>query len=187
MLWQHNRSIGDAAVDEATRLSAKTTVHRAEFPLAVRRAGFELLCRGDSFIPGKHDLVVGAAPWSDRDLEILDQLVLVVRGRNVRVTVFDIDELDADMVRVLPGMRLFIHTPVVLQYRNGELVYFGEGRDADLWLQQFLSCSRRLLTAPLQSRLSNYVVTKRGVVMRRTRRLFLLPVARLRRRAGRFR
>ncbi len=111
------RRAWDEAEDEATRLSAKTTVHRAEFPMAVKMAGFELLCCGDSFALGEHDLVIGVAPWSDPDLAILDRLVAVVQDRNVRVTAFDIDALTyADMVRLLPGMRMFIHTPVVLHY-----------------------------------------------------------------------
>lgn len=130
------RRAQNQAPDEATRLSAKTTVHRAEFPKAVRRAGFEML--GEGFAPGTHDLIIGAAPWSDFDLEVLQRLVSAVRGRTVRVIVFDIDGLSyAEMVRLLPGIRRFIQTPVVLQYRDAELTYLGEGRAADLWLQQF--------------------------------------------------
>jgi hypothetical protein len=111
-------------------------VHCAEFPRAVRRAGFELLNHG-GFAPGTHDLIIGAAPWSDFDLEVLERLVSAVRARTVRVIVFDIDGLSyPEMVRLLPGMRRFTQTPVVLQYRDAELAYFGEGRAADLWLQQ---------------------------------------------------
>jgi hypothetical protein len=131
------RRAQNEASDKATRLSAKTTVHIAEFPGAVRRAGFRLLS-DEGFAPGAHDLVIGAAPWSDFDLEVLERLVSAVRGRTVRVIVFDIDGLSyAEMVRLLPGMRRFTQTPVVLQYRDAELAYFGEGRAADLWLQQF--------------------------------------------------
>ncbi len=130
------RRAQNQAEDEATLLSAKTTVHSAEFPRAVMRAGFELLSV-EGFAPGTHDLIIGAAPWSDFDLEVLERLVSAVRGRTVRVIVFDIDGLSyAEMVRLLPGMRRFTQTPVVLQYRDAELAYFGEGRAADLWLQQ---------------------------------------------------
>ncbi len=131
------RRAQNEAPDRATLLSARTTVHTAEFPRAVRRAGFRLLI-DEGFNPGTHDLVIGAAPWSDFDLEVLERLVSAVRGRTVRVIVFNIDELSyAEMVHLLPGMRRFTQNPVVLQYRDCELAYFGEGRAADLWLQQF--------------------------------------------------
>src|ERR1700693_2719463 len=81
------------APDEASRLSAKTTVHREKFPAAVRRAGFHFLSGVDIFVPDKHDLLIGAAPWSDPDLAAVEDLVLLVRSSNVRVTVFDIDDL----------------------------------------------------------------------------------------------
>jgi hypothetical protein len=125
------------AEDESSRLSAKTTVHIAKFPAAVKRAGFHLLSRGSSFVPGKHDLVIGAAPWSDPDLALLEDLVIHARSGAVRMTVFDVDDLSfSELISLLPGLPLFSHTPVVLQYRNGSLSYFAEGHDAVLWLRQ---------------------------------------------------
>jgi hypothetical protein len=82
------RRAQNEAPDKATLLSAKTTVHSAAFPGAVRRAVFRLLGE-EGFAPGAHDLVIGAAPWSDFDLEVLERLVSAVRGRTVRVIVFD--------------------------------------------------------------------------------------------------
>jgi hypothetical protein len=125
------------AEDQASRLSAKTAVHRARFPAAVKRAGFRLLYTDGSFIPGKHDLVIGAAPWSGPDLAALEDLVVHARSGNVRISVFDIDDIRwSAMVSLLPGIRRFTQTPVVLQYRHGELTYFGQGHDAVLWLRQ---------------------------------------------------
>jgi hypothetical protein len=122
----------------AARLSAKTSVHRAKFPLAVVRVGFTLLRPGDVFVPGKHDLVIGAAPWSDPDLAALEDLVSQTRGRDVHVSVFDVDDLSIyDMTAMFPEMRRFLNTPMVIQYREGRLTYFGDGRDALLWLEQF--------------------------------------------------
>jgi hypothetical protein len=121
----------DEVEDAASRLSAKTTIHRARFPAAVKRAGFQFLTGGSSFIPGNHDLVIGAAPWSDPDLSVLENLAPFARSGTVRISVFDIDDLDfSEMVRMLPGICRFMRTPVVLQYRHSGLSYFGEGQDA---------------------------------------------------------
>jgi len=126
------------AQDDPSRWSAKTAVHRAKFPAAVTRAGFRLLSRGGSFVPGTHELVIGVAPWSDPDLEALEELVVHGRSGNVRISVFDIDDLSfVEMFSLFPGIRGFFRTPVVLQYRHGEPTYFGEGQDAVLWLRQF--------------------------------------------------
>ena len=125
------------AEDEPSRWSAKTTVHRARFPGAVKRAGFQLLSGDSSFIPGEHDLVIGAAPWSDPDLAALEDLAVHARSGTVRISVFDIDDISPSaMVSLFPGFRPFTKTPVVLQYRQGELTYFGQGHDAVLWLRQ---------------------------------------------------
>jgi hypothetical protein len=125
------------ATDEVSRLSAKTTVHRANLPAAITRAGFRYLPSGGFFSPGNHDLVIGVAAWSDPDLAALEDLVSQTRSRSTRVTVFDIDELSfPEMLRLLPGMRRFMHTPVVIQYTQGDLTYYGEGYDAVLWLRQ---------------------------------------------------
>ncbi len=121
----------------ASRLTVKTTVRRRKFSAAVRRAGFHFLSGGDSFAPGKHDLLIGAAPWSDADLLALDDVVPIVRSRDVQVTVFDIDDLPLLDMANLPGMRRFTRTPMIMQYRVGDLIYFGEGYDAVLWLRQF--------------------------------------------------
>ena len=119
-------------------MSAKTSVHRAKFLSAVVRAGFTLIRSGDRFAPGEHDLVIGAAPWSDPDLAILEELVRQTRGRNVRVSVFDIDDLSyPEMESNFPGIRRFMRTPVVIQYRDGKLTHLGEGTDERLWLGQF--------------------------------------------------
>jgi hypothetical protein len=130
------RAISEA-IDLPSRLSAKTTVHRVQFAGAVKRAGFEFLSRSSRFTPGPHDLVVGAAPWSDPDLAALEDLASVAPAGVVRISIFDIDDMPfPEMAEMLPGIRVFTKTPVVLQYRNGELVYFGQGHDAVLWLRQ---------------------------------------------------
>lgn len=125
------------ATDEVSRLSAKTTVHRANLRGAVIRTGFCYLPSGSFFSPGNHDLVIGVAPWSDPDLAALEGLVSQAWSRSIRVTVFDIDELSfPEMLRLLPGMRRFMHTPVVIQYIHRDPAYYGEGHDAVLWLRQ---------------------------------------------------
>ena len=127
------------AEDLSSRLSAKTTVHKARFPVAVQRAGFQLLSSGDSFVPGKYDLVIGAAPWSDSDLVALEDLALSSRSRSniTRITVFDVDDIPFEkLAKILPGIAIYGKTPVVFEYRNGELAYFGQGHDAVLWLRQ---------------------------------------------------
>ena len=86
---------------------------------------------GSSFIPGNPIFVIGAAPWSDPDLSVLENLAPFARSGTVRISVFDIDDLDfSEMVRMLPGICRFMRTPVVLQYRHSGLSYFGEGQDA---------------------------------------------------------
>jgi len=112
-------------------------VHRAKFPDAVRKAGFHLLSGGGSFVPGKHDIVVGAASWSDPDLAALEDLASSANYSTVRISVFDIDDVSFPaLVAMLPGIRMFTATPVVLQYRDGELTYMEQGHDAVLWLRQ---------------------------------------------------
>jgi hypothetical protein len=75
------RALRDAA-DEASRLSAKTAVHRANLPAAVERAGFRYLTAGGSFSPGNHDLAIGVAAWSDPDLATLEELASLTRSYN---------------------------------------------------------------------------------------------------------
>jgi hypothetical protein len=131
-----NRAVQEAT-DQCSVLSAKTTVHRMKFPNAVRRAGFQYLPSGGSFFPGHYDLVIGVAPWSDPDLAALEDLASQATSRAARVTIFDIDELSfPEMLQILPGMRRFVRTPVVIQYKEGEPTYYGEGHDAVLWLRQ---------------------------------------------------
>lgn len=126
-----------SAGDLRARLSARTTVHRALFPGAVKAAGFRLLQGNENFGVG-HQLVVGAAPWSDSDLAALEDLVLLSSHRDVTVTVFDIDSLSyPEMQSLLPGLQRFARTPVLLYYKNGELVYQEQGHDAVLWLREF--------------------------------------------------
>jgi hypothetical protein len=126
------------AGDEEARLSAKTVVHRSGFPLAVERAGLTLLKPNSSFVPGKHDLVLGVAPWSDPDLAALEALVSQTRGRDVRISVFDVDDLSYEQMKLMfPEISRIRHTPIVMQYRDGKLSYFGDGRVALLWLREF--------------------------------------------------
>lgn len=55
----------EEAADLASRLSARTIVHRSSLPAAARKAGFGYQSAGGYFAPGKRDLVVGVVPWSD--------------------------------------------------------------------------------------------------------------------------
>jgi hypothetical protein len=96
-----------------------------------------LLFRDRLFAPGKDDLVIGAAPWSDPDLAALENLAANPRSSAIQISVFDIDDFSLEMAGMLPGFRRFTRTPVVFQYRDGGLAYFGEGHDAVLWLRQF--------------------------------------------------
>jgi hypothetical protein len=114
-----NRAVHEAA-DQGSALSAKTKVHRMRFPNAVRRAGFQYLPHGGLFLPGNYNLVIGVAPWSDPDLAALEDLASEATSRAVQVTIFDIDELSfPGMLQKFPGMRRFLRTPVVVQYREG--------------------------------------------------------------------
>ena len=81
------------AKNEASRLSARTTIGRIRFPNAVARAGFSLLKPRQSFLPSAHQyvLVIGVATWSDPDLAALEKLAKDSRNRDVEVMVFDID------------------------------------------------------------------------------------------------
>jgi hypothetical protein len=127
------------ATDLVSRLSARTDVGRKMFPGAARRAGFSLLDDGGPFSPSshKHALVIGVATWSDPDLEALERLARNVRGRDVSVTVFDIDDwASKDIPRVLTDAFIFRQSPMVLQYRDGALTFSGEGRDAIMWLDE---------------------------------------------------
>lgn len=80
-----NRAVEEAA-DEASRLRAKTAVHRAKLPAAVAKAGFRYLPTGDPFCPGNHDLVIGVAAWSETDLGALEELASEVLPNSTRVT-----------------------------------------------------------------------------------------------------
>ncbi len=125
------------ATDFRSRLTVQTKVHCAKFPAAAERAGFHSLSKGSSFVPGGHGLVLGAAPWSNRDLAVLEDLVSHARAGVWRVSVFSVDDINfPEMVNVLPELRMFRRAPVVVQYLQGELTYFGDGHDAILWLRQ---------------------------------------------------
>jgi hypothetical protein len=133
------RAIREASGD-ASRLSARTTIGRMRFPGSVARAGFSLLRPGQPFSPSTHDhvLVVGVATWSDPDLAALEKLAVDPRGRNVEILVFDIDDWSlTDILATFPGIAKFTETPVVLQYRDSEVTFQGEGRVGTLWLGQF--------------------------------------------------
>jgi hypothetical protein len=107
------------------------------FPLAVAQAGFHLLRRGDFFQPGRHDLVIGAAPWSDPDLVVLEELTPCVRSRDMRIIVFDVDDIPyAELETTFPGAYRFWKTPIVLQYQDRELTVVEQGIDAVRWLRQ---------------------------------------------------
>jgi hypothetical protein len=126
------------AKDPIACLCAKTTIHKAKFAGAIRSAGFRLLSRGDSFVPGEHDLVIGTVAWSDPELAALENLVFHQRSGTVRISVFDLDNICSteDLIPLLPGIRTIRATPVVLEYRNGEITYFGQGAEALAWLRQ---------------------------------------------------
>jgi hypothetical protein len=95
------------------------------------------LRRGDSFQAGRHDLVIGAAPWSDPDLVVLDELTRCVRSRDMRIIVFDVDDIPyAELETTFPGLYRFWKTPIVLQYRDRELTVVEQGIDAVRWLRQ---------------------------------------------------
>ncbi len=95
------------------------------------------MSNNDLFLPGKNDLVIGAAPWSDPDLAALEDLATNGHASLMRIHVFDVDAIPFyEMTLMLPGMRRFYKTPVVLRYINGELTYFEHGHDAILWLRQ---------------------------------------------------
>ncbi len=71
-------------------------------------------------------LLIGVAIWSGSDLTMLDLLEnAVLRGKpaSVPVGVFDIDQLlPADLERLLPGLGVVHHSPVVGFWERGELV-----------------------------------------------------------------
>lgn len=80
---------------------------------------------------------VGIAAWSNTDFAALEELASQARPSSTRVTVFDIDELSfPEMLRLFPGIRRFVHTPVVIQYIRREPTYYGEGHGAILWLRR---------------------------------------------------
>jgi hypothetical protein len=127
------------AKDQASRLSARTEIGRKLFPGAVKRAGFFLLPAGQLFSPGAsgHVLVIGVATSSDPDLAALDRLAQHLRGRDTKAFVFDIDDWGlTDILSTFPGVSRFLSTPMVAQYRDGTLTFFGEGHDAIRWLDQ---------------------------------------------------
>ncbi len=76
-------------------------------------------------------LLIGLAPsYSRSDIELADQLIEGVRGRdNVRIDLFDMTDLDgmSDLEQYIPGMKTAYHTPVVGVWVRGELQEYAEG------------------------------------------------------------
>jgi hypothetical protein len=106
----------------------------------VAKAGFSLLAPGQPFSASihAHVLVVGVATWSDPDLVVLDKLAMDSRDREVKVVVFDEDDWSlTDILTTFPNVSQFRETPIVLQYRNWQITFQGEGRNAAQWLDQF--------------------------------------------------
>src|SRR5215467_7301148 len=94
------------AKDDVSRLSARTTVGRQEFPGAAAKAGFLLLAPGQGFSTGAHShvLVIGAATWSDPDLAVLDKVAADSQHRDVKVVVFDVDDWSlSDILATFPS------------------------------------------------------------------------------------
>jgi hypothetical protein len=99
-----------------------------------------LLRAGQPFLADAADqvLVIGVATWSDPDLIALERLAKYLRGRNVKVVVFDVDDWRlSEILKTFPGAHGFKTTPFVIQYRFGEISFTGEGHAAVLWLHQF--------------------------------------------------
>ena len=100
------RTVSGADHDDATRLTARTTVGRAQFPRAVSEAGFTLLKPGQLFSPAtfKDVLVVCVTTWSDPDLALLETLAKV--SRELAVFVVDLDDWSLqDILKDLPRNR----------------------------------------------------------------------------------
>jgi hypothetical protein len=128
------------AQDDVSRLCARTTIGRQRFPDAAAKAGFSMLAPGQLLSPSSDDhvLVVGIATWSDPDLAALDRLAVDSQNREVKVVVFDVDDWSlSDILSTFTNVKQIHATPVVFQYRNSQLTFQGEGRDAALWLEQF--------------------------------------------------
>ena len=134
------RAIHDAK-DDPTRWSARTTIGRQEFPSAVRRAGLNLLQHGELFDPRTRPraLLIGVATWSDPDMNDLDNLVRAAGNRKCDIYVIDVDDCGGkeDIETFMPGVGSITRTPFVAQYRQSELVYFGQGQDALALLEQY--------------------------------------------------
>ena len=133
------RALWDAE-DDVSRLCARTTIGRQQFPNAAATAGFSLLKPGQIFSASTHThiLVVGVATWSDPDLAALDKLAADSRNRDVNVVVFDVDYWSlSDILTTFPNVIRVRATPIVFQYRNSRLTFQGDGADAMLWLEQF--------------------------------------------------
>ena len=73
-------------------------------------------------------LVVGVATWSGHDLALLDELNRFAESHpDVRVCVFDVDRVNGEFERFVPGIGEVGQTPVVGHWRGGVLVAKGMG------------------------------------------------------------
>jgi len=63
----------------------------------------------------------------------------IAKDRKEDIYVLHIDDCKepGELQRFMPGAETMFRTPFVAQYRNGQLVYSGQGQDAIAWLEQF--------------------------------------------------
>jgi hypothetical protein len=124
--------------DTSEREAAWTLVPRREFSAAIAQAGWRQLSGGETYTPDRdsHVIVVGAAPWSRKDMDALGGLLRRVAKGPYQILIFDIDSCRSadDVVSLMPGAPPPMQTPAVSEYVNGDLVRHLTGGDAIEWL-----------------------------------------------------
>lgn len=112
--------------DRIARISEVNRLREALFEADVERIGWWRLRPGDSLDPQKvaEIWVIGAALWNHLDRTVLKE---AAERRNAdKVAVFNLDEVHspAEFAAFLPDAPMATETPIVAEYRGGQLRRF---------------------------------------------------------------
>lgn len=114
--------------DSAVSAGARQDRASDELPALVTDSAMYWLAGPDSINGTGEKLVVGVAVWSRYDLTLLDELnAFAASHLGVRVCVFDVDRVNGEFERFVPGVGEVMQTPVVGHWKGGVLVAKGVG------------------------------------------------------------
>ena len=121
----------------AANISARNRERDDNVWAFVKDVGWDALKKGRSLTPS-NTVVIGIALWSDPDINALKQLASRMKSSHDKVCIFSIDDITKieEARQFMPSVPVFSQTPVLAEYRDGELKTFLEGRAALDWMNR---------------------------------------------------